>query len=64
MLTQKTIFLERWSWFKLRNLGLALRMALKFYIIAAKGLKVKARKFLGPKFVEVTGKTLVGGPFK
>ena len=29
------------------------------------GLKLKVRKFLGliPRFVEVTGKKLVGGPF-
>ena len=37
-------------------------MDLKFYTSVAKGLKVKARKFLGliPTFVEVTGKKLAG----
>ena len=40
-------------------------MALKFYTIMAKGLKLKVRKFFGliPTFVEVTGEKLVGGRF-
>ena len=37
-------------------------MALEFYMSAAKGLKLKVKKFQGlvPSFVEVTGKNLVG----
>ena len=63
-LTRKTAFFEGWSWFKFNNLGLALGMALKFYTSVTKGLKLKVRKFWGlvPKFVEVTGEKLVGGP--
>ena len=36
---------------------------MKFYISVAKGLKLKARKFLelNPTFVEVTGERLVAG---
>ena len=62
---QKNHFFERWSWFSLNNLGLALGMDLKFYISVAKELKVKVRKFLGliPTFVEVTREKHVGGPF-
>ena len=39
-------------------MGLALDMALKFYISAVKGLKLKVQKILGliPRFVEVAGK--------
>ena len=46
-------------------MGLALGMALKFYISMAKGLKLKLGKFYGliSTFVEVTGGKLVGGPF-
>ena len=46
-------------------MGLALGMALKFYISMAKGLKLKLGKFYGliSAFVEVTGGKLVGGPF-
>ena len=46
-------------------MGLALGMALKFYISMAKGLKLKSGKFYGliSTFVEVTGGKLVGGPF-
>ena len=38
-------------------------MAWKFYLNVVEGLKLEVRKFLGliPKFVEVTGETLVGG---
>ena len=39
-------YLERWSWFKLRNLGLALRMALTFYTSVAR-VKPKSQKVLG-----------------
>ena len=62
---QKNHFFERWSWFNLNNLGLALGMDLKFYISVAKELKVKVRKFLGliPTFVEVTREKHVGGLF-
>ena len=40
-------------------------MALRFYTSVAKGLKLQVRKCweLIPKFVEVTGQKLVGGPF-
>ena len=48
-----------------QNLGLALGMALKFYISVEKGLKLKVRKFcwLIPTVVEVTGEKLAGGFF-
>ena len=51
--------------FKKFNLGLALRIALKFFTSMAKQLKVKVRKFweLIPPFVEVTGEKLVGETF-
>ena len=41
-------------------------MALKFFAIVAKGLKLKVRKFWGliPTFVEVTKEKLVGGLFE
>ena len=50
---------------KSNNLGLALDMALKFHISVTKELKLKVRKFGGiiRRFVEITGKKLVGGPF-
>ena len=40
-------------------------MALKFYTIVVKGLKLKVGKILGliPTFVEVLGQKLVGGIF-
>ena len=46
-------------------LGLALGMALKFYISVAKIIKLKVKELLGliPRFVEVTGEKLVGRPF-
>ena len=65
-LIKKTGFFEGWSWFKFNNLGLAPGTNSKFYTSAAKGLKLKVRKFLGlnPTFVEVTVEKLVGGgPF-
>ena len=42
------------------------RMALKFYTSAAKGLKLKVRKFRGliPSFVEVTREKLVRAFFR
>ena len=48
--------------FKLNNLGLALRMALKSYTSVVKVLKLKVRKFLRLifMFVEVAGEKLVG----
>ena len=63
-MTWKTTSFEGWSWFKFNNLGLALRMTLKFHTSVAKVLKLKLKKFCGlsPTFVEVTGKKLVGGP--
>ena len=62
---QENPFFERWSWFKLNNLGLALAMTFKFYTSVAIGLKLTVRKFwrLIPSFVEVTGGKLVGGLF-
>ena len=64
-LTRKTAFFERWSWFKLNNLGLALGTNLKFYASVAKGSKLKVRKFWGliTAFAEVTVEKLAGGPF-
>ena len=64
-MTRETIFCEGWSWFKLNNLGLALGIALKFYISVAKESKLNVRKFGGliPAFVEVTVEKLVGGLF-
>ena len=44
-LTRKTAFFERWSWFKFRDLWLALGTILEFYTSVAKGLKLKVRKF-------------------
>ena len=63
-LTRKTSF-EGWFRFKLSNVGLALGMTLKFNTSVEKGSKLKVRRFLAicPKFVEVTGEKLVGGPF-
>ena len=45
-------------------MGLTLGIAFKFDTRAAKGLKIKVRKFLGliPMFVEVAGEKLVGVP--
>ena len=59
-LTRKTT-----SWFKLNNLGLVLGTNLKFYTSAAKGFKLKVRKFWGliPTFAEATEEKLVGEPF-
>ena len=65
-LTRKTTLCEGWSWFKLNNLGLAIGMVLRFYASAAKGLKLKVKKFrlLISTFVEVIGENLVRrGPF-
>ena len=41
-------FFEGWSWFKFKNLGLALATNLKFCTSVAKGLKPKVRKRWGP----------------
>ena len=61
----KTIFFERWSWFKSNNLELALGTNLKFDASVAKGLKLKFKKFWGPipTFAKVTGEKLLGGLF-
>ena len=58
-MTRKITFFEGWSWFKFKNLGLALGTSFKFCDSVANGLKLKVRKFWGPNptFVEVTGKT-------
>ena len=54
---QKNYFSEECSWYKLNNLELPQRMASKFYMSGAKGLKLKVRKswVLTLTFVEVTG---------
>ena len=61
-MTRKTVFFEGWSCFGFENLGPALGTNLKFYTNAAKGLKLKVRKFWGliAMFVEVTGEKLLG----
>ena len=63
--SRKTVFFEGWSWFKFKNLGLALGTNLKFYISVAKELKPNVRKFWGliRRFVEVTEEKLSGGAF-
>ena len=60
-MTKKIVFFERWFWFKSNNLGLTLGTNLKFYIIVAKVLKLKIRKFWGLflTFVEVKREKLV-----
>ena len=64
-LTRKTTFIEEWSWFKFKNLGLKLGTNLKLYSSVAKGLKLKVQRFWGllPTFVEVTGEKVVGRLF-
>ena len=64
-LTRKKTFFERWSWFKLNNLGMALVMASEFYTSAAKGVRLKVKKILGliSTFPEDTGEKLVGETF-
>ena len=59
---QKNCFSEGLSWLKVNNLGLALGINLKFYTSMAKGLKLKARKFLRlfSTFVEVPEEKLIG----
>ena len=61
-MTKKSTFFEGWSCFKFNNLKQALRIALKFYTIVAKALKLKFRKFWGlvSTFVKVIEKKLVG----
>ena len=53
-MTTKTTFFDEWFWLKFNNVGLAQGMALKFYTLVAKGLKLKVKKF-----VDVTGEKLV-----
>ena len=57
-MTRINTFYEEWSWFKFKNLGLALDMALKFYGSVKKRLKLKVQRFWRqiPTFIEVTGK--------
>ena len=64
-LVKKIKHFQGYSWFKLNNLGLALSMALKFYTSAAKGLKLKVRKFCGLilTFVEAREKKLAEEDF-
>ena len=52
---KKNAFFEGKSWFKFNYLGVALCMALKFYVSVAKGLKLKVRKFLGIIFTFAQG---------
>ena len=47
-------------WFKFNDLRLTQGMALKVYTSAAKGLKLKVRRFSMLTFIKVTGKKLVG----
>ena len=63
-MTRKITFFERWSQSKFNNWELALGMASKFGTSVARGLNLKVRKFWWVilTFVEVAGKTLVGGP--
>ena len=53
--TEKAIFVDRFSWFKFNNLGLALGVALKCFLSVVKWLKLKLQKFWGliPKFVNL-----------
>ena len=62
---EKSFFLEKWSWFKFNNLGLALYMFIKDYSSVAKVLKLKVRMFWGinQMFVEVRREKLVGDLF-
>ena len=55
-MNRKNTFFEGWTRLKVNNQGLALGMALKFYINVAKGLELKVRTFWGLilTFVEVT----------
>ena len=64
-MTRKAIFFQGSPWFKFKNLGLALVMALKTYTNMVKGLKLNVRIFqaLIPAFVEVTEEKLAGGAF-
>ena len=59
-MTRKNNFFEGCARFKFDNLGLALSIPLKFYIIVTKGLKLKVTNFGGlyPMSVEVTGKKI------
>ena len=63
--TRKIKLFEVCSWFKFNNLGLALSMALKSYTSAAKGLKLKVRKFCWVilTLAEVTEEKLAGEAF-
>ena len=58
---EKNTFLR----FKFNDLGLALGISLNFYTSVTKGLKLKARMFLGliSTLIEVTRETLVGDLF-
>ena len=58
---RKKHFFEAFSWLTFNNLRLTLSMTLKFHMGAAKGLKLKVRKFwkLFSMFVEITGEKLV-----
>ena len=66
ILPEKQILLERCSWFKFNNSGLALGMTLNVYTCVAKGLKLTVRWFLGliSTCMEVAGeKNCRGGLF-
>ena len=62
---QRKQFFEGYSWFKAKNLGLALGMTLTFYTSHEKVLKLKVRKFymLISTFEEVAVEKLVEGLF-
>ena len=46
-LTRKNALVERWSWFKFNNLGLALGRNFTFYTNVKKELKLNVSKFWG-----------------
>ena len=62
---QRKQFFEGYSWFKAKNLWLALGMAWTFYTSQEKVFKLKVRKFymLISTFEEVTVENLVEGLF-
>ena len=64
-LTRKIAFFEEWPSLKFNNLRKALGTNLKLYTGVTKGLKLKAKMFLGLILtsVEVTAEKLVRGAF-
>ena len=64
-MTSITDFFKGWSRFKSNNLGLVLRMSLKFHSTLEKVLKLKVEKLRGliPTFEEVAGEKWSCGTF-